>query len=358
MKSRVLAVDSPEWNQTLGVNPHDFYHLSLYHQLSAAREGGLAYAFVAEEGENRAFIPFILRPVPCLGLTEGGFSDITSAYGYPGPLFWPYARVGADFIHRAVGALIRELNERRVVSAFFRLHPLLDREREHLLAFGPIVDHGETVVINLGKSEEELWQDTREGCRYDIKRLRKQGYVVEEVAFADGLDAFFGAYEDTMRRVDATAGYFFDRAYFTLLKEALGDRLHLFLVRLGDDVCGGALFTECNGIVQYHLSGMYTKFARSSPTKLLLDEVRRWARKRDNCLFHLGGGVGTRRDSLFEFKAGFSKGRASFGTWRVILDPMLYEQLEKAAHPKDAILRADTDYFPSYRRPTPSAPAK
>jgi len=63
------------------------------------------------------------------------------------------------------------------------------------------------------------------------------------------------------------------------------------------------------------------------PSKAMLHFMRGWAKSRGNRWFHLGGGLGARKDSLFEFKAGFSKGRAPFYTWRGIIDQSAYNRV-------------------------------
>src|SRR5204863_2673190 len=123
----------------------------------------------------------------------------------------------------------------------------------------------------------------------------------------------------TMHRVAARENYSFSLAYFHNLREALGPLLQIAsVVSPQGEVAAAALFTECCGIVQYHLSGADERFLRLAPTKLLLDDVRYWAKERGNRLFHLGGGLGAASDSLFDFKAGFSRHRGTFCTSRIV----------------------------------------
>ena len=98
--------------------------------------------------------------------------------------------------------------------------------------------------------------------------------------------------------------------------------------------------------MQYHLSGTDERQRSLAPSKLLVDDVRTWARERGNRLFHLGGGLRAREDSLFLFKAGFSRLRGRFETWRVICAPEKYNALAAAAG-GDA---GAGGFFPAYRR--------
>ena len=66
---------------------------------------------------------------------------------------------------------------------------------------------------------------------------------------------------------------------------------------------------------------------------LMLHFVRGFMKARGNRVMHLGGGLGGAHDSLFDFKAGFSKDRQPFRTWRVVVDPVRYAELSRARHP-------------------------
>ena len=162
------------------------------------------------------------------------------------------------------------------------------------------------------------------------------------------LPEFQHLYLATMHRVEAHSSYCYNLEYFEELREAWGASLHIASIVSPDGhMAASGLFTELHGIVQYHLSGTEERFMRLGPTKLLLDKVRHWAKERGNNVFHLGGGVSGEEDSLFAFKAAFSKHRGSFQTSRIITDHQRYQQAV-AANRKDQ-LQLDGDYFPAYR---------
>ena len=78
-------------------------------------------------------------------------------------------------------------------------------------------------------------------------------------------------------------------------------------------------------------------------------EVMHWAQAQGAAYMHLGGGLGGREDSLFHFKAGFSKQRADFFTYRVIADPSAYETL-CARWQEHHHAPLDETFFPAYRK--------
>ncbi len=322
MEVELVDESAPEWSAFLGTVPHDVYHLPTYVAMSAAQEAAQdkaeAHAIIVRDGDRAMLLPIIVRGIPGNETAR----DAISPYGYPGPLF--RGERDADFVVRACTAMVARLLEEHIVSLFVRTHPLLNREIPGLEAVGTVVEHGETVSVDLTTTAEDLWHGTRSDHRYQINRAIRAGhraYIDEgwkhEAAFVD-------IYTATMNRVGASADYMFGADYVRALRAALGSRLHLCVVDIGGAIAAAGMFTEACGIVQYHLSGSDEAFARERPTKLMLHFVRGLMKERNNRIMHLGGGLGGAQDSLFNFKAGFSKQRQPFRTWRVVVDPERY----------------------------------
>ena len=61
---------------------------------------------------------------------------------------------------------------------------------------------------------------------------------------------------------------------------------------------------------------------------------------------HLGGGLGSNRDTLFEFKAQFSHLYFPFKTWRYVHNREIYDRLVRDRYPKNM---PDSSFFPLYR---------
>jgi predicted N-acyltransferase len=207
-----------------------------------------------------------------------------------------------------------------------------------------LVHHGLTVSMDLRLSDEERRQQVRRTHRKHIAQAHRAGVrlVVDDWS---RLDAWVRTYHENMRRVGASAYYYFTAEHFRSLHEALDDRMHLALAQCGDEVLGGTVFFEHDGIMQAHLQSV-----RDGETfhadKLLYDAVREWGAARGNRLYHIGGGVGGGQDSLFFYKAGFSPTRHAFHTWRVVTDLEAYaDLLGPRVHASDSM----TGHFPPYR---------
>jgi Acetyltransferase (GNAT) domain len=301
MDLHILEVSDPRWLQTLRSLRHDIYQLPGYVSVEAKRTGTVAEAIVVAEGDKIMFIPYLLRHCDPLTVEESTpnstspstqpLLDALSPYGYPGVLLSESAVHTPGFADGALQAVKQALYEKGVCSLFLRLHPILNQEIEALFAPEFFTANGRTVAIDLTLSEAQLWNHTKPDHRNKINRCRHLGLTARMVPVPDLLESFIEIYQDTMQRVEATAGYLeFDHAYFLQLYEALGDMLHLCVVEQDNQIISAGLYTECNGIVQAIFGGTLTNFLKLSPTTLETDYVRHWAKARGNQWLHLGGG--------------------------------------------------------------------
>jgi hypothetical protein len=86
----------------------------------------------------------------------------------------------------------------------------------------------------------------------------------------------------------------------------------------------------------------------------MFDYIRFWAKERGNEVLHLGGGVGGGKDSLYHFKAGFSKQTHTFLTLRLIIDEEKYRhllELRAKSLNREVEELLSTNFFPAYRCP-------
>jgi hypothetical protein len=324
-----------DWSRWLEPVAHDFYHTAAYHRF--AEESGEGEAFLAVCGSPDRFVawPYLLRPA-------GRWRDVTSVYGYCGPLTH-HCSTDLGFLRNAWECIHNVWRSQRVVSVFTRFHPLLEN---HLAAPASLAG-GATVSIDLTAPESSNWHDYQASLRNRIHRGRRLGLVSEIDHSWSHLDDFARFYHAAMRRNSAAPYYFFSTDYFRRLRQALGHHIVLMLTRQGNAIAAAGLFIEYRGIVQNHFCVNNESYARLAPSKVLLDDVRCWARGRGNRVFHLGGGRGATADSLFAFKAAFSRRRHPFFTGRWVLDSGAYLSLCRGL-PSQA---ATQGFFPAYRSP-------
>ena len=169
-----ISSQDERWERHLMLTRHDFYHLPEYVSLTAKHEKGTPVAFYAEIGQSAFLVPLLIRKIPAsLGAPDDWY-DATTPYGYPAPLLIPpdnpYCLEKFLESFREVGA------KSGIITAFFRLHPLLSLPLETLAKYGTLVQHGETVYIDLSLSIEEIEAQRRKDCKKDIRKLMREGF--------------------------------------------------------------------------------------------------------------------------------------------------------------------------------------
>jgi len=358
MEVVTLAPESDRWTGVLAEVRHDAYHLPSYAAFAARRqEPGDPRLYLVEEDGARMLVPLIVRAIPADIAGDGLPSyDATSSRGYPGPIVAMMGqRFESAFADRALEALAEHLRRERVVSVFARMHPLFPVPEDAFGRHGPIVDHGDSVFVDLGLSEEELRAQTRHGHRQDINRATRLGYVARMDERWERFDAFVDLFAESMDRVGATPYWRLTRDYFVDLRDSLADRIHLCVVEIDGMVASAGLLTEVDGIVEYHLAGTANEHVRASPSKLVVDFARWWAKGRGNRVLHLTGSL-RRGDSLSNFKTGFSPLTRPVCSWRFVSDEPEYRRLnERWTARNGTVADAADGFFPAYRKPPPEA---
>ena len=144
---------------------------------------------------------------------------------------------------------------------------------------------------------------------------------------------------------------FFDIGYFRALQQGLPGIFHLMSVFHGDRYVGGVCFFAVGGIVQYHLPACVDEWRDVGLPKFLIHELVKWGKENDFQVVHLGGGVGSKEDSLAYFKSGFSDVQAPFRTYRIVIDQERYDAACDVVRNQAKISgsRLDEDYFPQFR---------
>lgn len=279
MKLQIIDVSDPLWSETLQNLRHDFYHLPEYANLEAKRIGAIPEAILIQDGEKIFFLPYLFRQ--CADIFDGDVKaseifDVLSPYGYAGILLNEAGAENVEFIHSTMAQLIQIFKDRRICSAFLRLHPIFNHRFDEIYHSQVCKIHSETIAVDLKLTEATIWQQTRPEHRNKINKCKRAGFIARMTSWEKNLHDFIDIYTETMKRVGASKAYYFSHEYFWHFVEALKEGVHLCIVELDHQVVCAGLFTEYCGIVQYHLGGTRNEFLKNSPSTLMFDHVRFW----------------------------------------------------------------------------------
>lgn len=331
-----------EWGNLLAVlGKYDFYHTYDYHKLSCKhKERAILISYT--QGDVAIAMPLVIRPIP-----GSDYFDATSVYGYAGPL-GKNVMEGFDF-STFYTSLSNFLKEERIVSVFSSLNPYIPHQERILGNLGDIVDLGNIVNVDLTEEVHAQRNNFSRTTKRYLNRSKRLCYTRVGNSSADVLK-FIELYYDNMRRVNATDYYFFPKSYFYDLIRGSGYKTEIIFAELKEtgEIISAAIMIKTNKrIIQYHLSGTAKCYLHLSPLRLLIDETRTKGTKEGYKFFNLGGGLGSREDSLFHFKSSISKDIKKFKVWKYIVDKTVYDQLSEK-NPKLA-QKEKTDFFPQYR---------
>ncbi len=366
MRTELLRPQDPAWPTWLREGAHDIYQTAGFHAYAEGSGEGRAFLAVLGDRHRGLAWPYLLRDVAGVpGLAGSDATDVTSVYGYPGPVAWG-CDPGDRFLGLAWTELLALWRDQRVVAAFTRFHPLIEnvslvagfRGEEGLrIGIQPVIRLGETVSIDCAIDDEAARGAYHSSERRNIERARDDGLITVEDEGWASLGEFARLYRATMALNRASPYYYFSDADLVRLRDALADHAHLLVTRRGDDMVAAGILIEYAGIVHTYLSAS-DRGVRPSPKPLFYDDARRWARARRNRLLHLGGGRGSTDDSLLAFKRRFSALRHAFHVGRWVLDARAYRDLvvmRKAVNGPHPSL--DPAYFPAYRAERPARSA-
>jgi hypothetical protein len=331
-----------DWHRKLNsCYEYDFYYTSEYHRCAvrSKQERPLLLSFTQDK--YSIVFPIILRNIPGDTLLK----DATSVYGYAGPLS-SHLNMPTEVLNTFKNELLDWLRLNYVVAIFSRLHPMYPYQDKYL-PMDTVHTISETVSLDLTLSNEVKWMHYRSSLRYDIRKLRKEGFVCKWLEGQLGLKKFIEIYEENMLRVKAIDHYFFQKSYYEHIFYSNQFECKILAAERGGEVAACSMFIHTQKGVQYHLSATAEAYLKYSPVKLIIEEASIYYKELGARWLHLGGGVGGKNDNLMMFKTGFSELKHEFKIWKYVVNCKEYEALvEKYIAPSD---RQDA-FFPLYRK--------
>ena len=341
--------DTDPWSQVLEeIGTYCFYHLPGFHRLEEMHGQGQAVMPVFREGNHVLAFPMLLRDIemPSTARAAGRFRDATSVRGFTGPLA---TQMPEDVRQRFLERLQDFFEQNRIVAVYSRLHPLTT-EASLLEGYGQAVEIGVTLSVDLTAPLDVQVARYERDLMRRIRQAGRKGFECEQAGI-ECLDDFLRVYYDTMDRVNADKAYYFDRSHFEYLMHEMSDVVRLFVCRIDGIVASACINGACGGIVEAYLAGTGTEYVRSSTSTLLYDTIRGFGSEIGAKAYHLGGGVGAQRDSLYRFKMSFGTQEHVYYTWRHVANRDVYDEICQTVCGSGSA-ESDGSYFPRYRDPS------
>ncbi|MBC8986490.1 GNAT family N-acetyltransferase [Pedobacter sp. N36a] len=317
---------------------YDFYHTWHYHALE---KNGEPLLFVYEEADIFIALPLLKREI-----NNSGLFDLTSVYGYSGPISnLKFKDINDQFLENFKQSFLNFMKTERYICLFSRLNPFID-QKVLIEKIGGLSDNGKTVYMDLSIPIEEQRANYEKRLGRQIRQLRKMPYHIKEASTDEEIRLFTAMYTENMLRLGAGKRYFYGETYFKELLSGNKEECKLIVVYHAEEMICGAVIMCAGNVIRNHLSATANDYVHYSPSKLLTDEISVIGRQLGKQYFHLGGGLEGKEDSLFKFKYSFSRLLLEDNTWRFVSDHLVYNDLVKERNDSRNI-----NYFPLYRVP-------
>lgn len=338
--------NAADWDKTVrSFREYDVYYLSGYAKAFQLHGDGAPLLFHYEGDGIRGINVVMKRDVAqdphFVGrLPEGWYFDFATPYGYGGWLLEGKGNKVALF-----DAYDSWCRENGIISEFVRFHPVLENQSFAWDGY-EVICLGATIAMDLS-APEAVWENLTSKNRNMIRKAKKNGLRVYSGRYPEIYKTFREIYNATMDKDHAEKYYYFSPLFYNSILHDLPRSAQVFYAQTEDGIVAAAsIILAANGRMSYHLSGSRRELQHLAPTNLLLYEAALWGCANGYKTLHLGGGVGSGEDSLYQFKKAFYRGEPlRFHIGRKTFLSEVYEKL--TAMRTD--LSENSGFFPRYR---------
>lgn len=320
---------------------HDVYYTYQYCNSAALLEDGVAKLIYFKNILGEVLYPVIIRKIETD--SELDFYDITTPYGYGGPLISGEVTVLEEFKQ----VFESYCHAHGIISEVIRLHPLLDNA-SYLSTYCELKYIRKTTAVNLDEGIEKVRQNYTKMNKRNIHKAKKSQLVCKKVEKTyENIEKFETLYQATMNRRHATEYYFFDSHF---LRKQLADtsisKSHLLFAYHEDTVIAAVILYTSGKLAHYHLGASDKEYLHLRPNNLLFDFMIELTWQHNCEILHLGGGY-QEDDNLFKYKTSFTNNNNyDYFIGMNIFDEESYQQVvERKRHDYELT----EGFFPQYR---------
>lgn len=332
--------DKDLWLDRLARLPHglnDVYGRPEYVQLYTG-DDSTAQCFLYEQGDKLFLYPFLQQRTPYLE----DYYDITTAYGYGGPVF------NSDdpaFLKAALDEFRAQALERNIVAELIKFNPMYGNHAPLQEVFGgEIIPMCNTVYVEMDIDEEYRWMKeytaaNRKGIKKSIRQEAEADFNRESDAWAQFEALYFG----TMKHNSADDFYLFSEQYFAGIRETLADNYILSTARIDGNVGASMILLYGEEYAYCHLIGTNRDYQKFGVNNFLHHHCIQWCKEQGFKRLLIGGGRGLDDDDpLLRFKKNFSKQLSMFHVGEQVLNESVYKELidlrnEQKSEPVDTV---------------------
>jgi hypothetical protein len=328
MKGTLIpATNTQAWRSALEIFPRvDVCQTPEYHLAYSLRiHGSMPVMWFYNDGGGSLAYPFLLTPVN-IGGKDTGYTDISSIYGYSGPLSTTPDR---KFLAGAWQAFDTWAREKKIIAEFIRFSLYADN-RGFAHPDTQIEFNRPSAVSRLPETDEELLTALGKKTRNMIRKAEKAGLEARELEPQKNLAAFRTLYSETMDRNEAPGFFLYDDEYYRRLLSLPPGELRLFGTFEGERLVAAAMALVYKKGALYHLGASLQDYNNLGTGNLCLFEMSRQLLFTGIEFLTVGGGrTMAENDPLFRFKKSNAMGVGEYYIGKRIIDPAGYAAVAK-----------------------------
>jgi hypothetical protein len=307
-----IIKDEVTWNRIVkSYSNTDVYFLHNYFIPFRNFGDGDPQLFYFESEYGSVAYPFMLRDIADSKkmngkIGKGRFFDISSVYGYGGPLYSIIITGDFDSLKNEFFVAFTEYcNTNNIISQFDRFHPLL-KNHSFFEGYSTLAQIRKTVHIDLA-DHDTIWNNMESKCRQMIRKAQKNNVTIEFDFAMKTLEDFKNIYQSTMKNNEANDYYLFNDRFYKDTAENLQCNAFIINAFIDGEKIASILVLYSDKYVHGHLGGALQQYKYLQPTSLLYYEIAKWGSEKGLKQFHVGGGYESDCDSLFQFKKTFNR---------------------------------------------------
>lgn len=281
-------------------NLQDAFFRFDYHDAYASIERANPEAFVYVKDDAIIIMPYLKRKLSDHGFSGhfGNYYDVTSVYGYSGLIGVNYT---PDQVEHFMQAFDDYCKSSKIVSSFFRLHPLL--ANNYMSKLKNVTRVNSVVYLPTKEDINVILSRCKHGVRKGVRKANVAGIVVRRTSGIP-IDVFKKIYFDTMDRNKAQDFYYFDHNFFVQLSSAKNIQ-RTYVAYLNDEPVSIEIVLCSSKYWSSFLGGTKAEYLGSCANTLIKYQIISDAIEEGIDNFILGGGV-SEGDGIYRYKKSFS----------------------------------------------------
>lgn len=271
-----------------------------YAKLYEEKENGIAEVFTFENERGKIEHFFIKRVIP-ITLNGQKYYDITSPYGYGGPIIVE-GQNSLELLNDYFEAFHDYCLEQNIISEFVRFH-LFENEFVREYYYGETSKVGPHVIRDLRKP---LNSGMARDVHQSLNKAERIGLTIYYDTTGERMDEFLSVYNETMKRNHASDYYHFDSSFFDELHTQLKNKYIYVSAELDGQIISSRLAIHGEKYGFGFLGGTLKDYFHTQATTTVDYCILKYLKEKNCSYFSFGGGFKT-NDGIYKYKKKFSK---------------------------------------------------